>query len=662
MSRPLIIGNGSILVAFDANMTMRDFYYPYVGQWNHIMGHKNNLGFWVEGKFTWIDDQGWERMLGYRENSLVATAQAVHKGLALSVESMDAVHYQDNIYVKSLTIKNLSGREREVRVFFTHDFSIDETEVGDTALYDPQLRTVYHYKKNRYFMINGFSGHSRFHQYAAGTKRFAGAEGTWRDAEDGALSCNPIAQGSVDSAISFRLYLGAQGEQTVYYWIVAGRNFQEVRALNNYVWERGARQLLHKIHVYWRNWLNQEQWTFADLPEQVRNLYYRSLLTIRTHFDRRGAVVAAVDSDIMQTNRDHYCYLWPRDGALTVYALIRAGYGELAEKFFAFCANALTESGYLLHKYNPDGTLGSSWHPWLEQNQLPIQEDETALVLFCLWQCYKHNRDIEMAHEYYRSLARPMADFMCGYVDRQLELPLSSYDLWEEKRGIFTFTAATVYAGLKAAADLAELFSDDEQVTMYREQAEKIKESIAKHLYDPVLGRFIRGLVWDDQGSYFRQDTTLESSLAGLFLFNVFGADDPRLTATMRAIEEGLWVKTGVGGLARYTNDCYFQRSNDIQKVPGNPWFICTLWLAQWYIAKASTVKELTPAKALLHWAAVYALETGVMAEQLHPETGEPLSVAPLTWSHATYVLATLDYLDKYAILTGDSCRVNLTL
>lgn len=662
MSRPLVIGNGAILIAFDATMTMRDFYYPYVGQWNHIMGHKNNLGFWIEGKFAWIDDQGWERALGYCENSLVARAQAVHKGLALAVESLDAVHYQDNIYVKSLKIKNLSEREREIRVFFTHDFSIDETEVGDTALYDPQLRTIYHYKKNRYFMINGFSGHSRFHQYAMGTKRFAGAEGTWRDAEDGVLSCNPIAQGSVDSAISFRLYLGAKEEQTIYYWIVAGRNFQEVRELNNYVWERGARQLLHKIDVYWRNWLSQGQWAFADLPEQVKSLYYRSLLIIRTHFDRRGAVIAATDSDIMQTNRDHYCYLWPRDGALTVYALIRAGYGELADKFFAFCANALTEGGYLLHKYNPDGTLGSSWHPWLDQNQHPIQEDETALVLFCLWQCYKHNRDIEMAHEYYRSLARPMADFMCSYIDRQLELPLGSYDLWEEKKGIFTFTAATVYAGLKAAADFAELFSDDEQVTMYREQAEKIKESITKHLYDPVLGRFIRGLVWDDEGNYYRKDTTLESSLAGLFLFNVFDTDDPRLSATMKAVEEGLWVKTEVGGLARYTNDYYFQRSNDIQKVPGNPWFICTLWLAQWHIAKASTVEELTPAKALLHWAAIYALETGVMAEQLHPETGEPLSVAPLTWSHATYILATLDYLDKYAILTGDSCRVSSVL
>ena len=35
------------------------------------------------------------------------------------------------------------------------------------------------------------------------------------------------------------------------------------------------------------------------------------------------------------------------------------------------------------------------------------------------------------------------------------------------------------------------------------------------------------------------------------------------------------------------------------------------------------------------------------MAEQLHPYTGEPLSVSPLTWSHATYVRAVREYIDR---------------
>ena len=40
------------------------------------------------------------------------------------------------------------------------------------------------------------------------------------------------------------------------------------------------------------------------------------------------------------------------------------------------------------------------------------------------------------------------------------------------------------------------------------------------------------------------------------------------------------------------------------------------------------------------------------MAEQLHPYTGEPLSVSPLTWSHAAYVRAVRDYADRSARLS----------
>jgi hypothetical protein len=36
-----------------------------------------------------------------------------------------------------------------------------------------------------------------------------------------------------------------------------------------------------------------------------------------------------------------------------------------------------------------------------------------------------------------------------------------------------------------------------------------------------------------------------------------------------------------------------------------------------------------------------------VLAEQVHPYTNAPMSVAPLTWSHATYVSTVQAYLEK---------------
>jgi len=639
-----------MLVAFDEQLSMRDFYFPFVGQWNHIQGSRNMLGIWVEGRFSWLTAEGWRRKLAYRPETMVTDCSATNEEMALSLTISDAVHFSEDVFLKRVQVANPGSRGREVRVFFTHDFSIDESDVGDTALYDPRLHAVVHYKKSRYLLVNGFSGRSRIYQYACGTKRFQGAEGTWRDAEDGNLSGNPIAQGSVDSTISFRLYLQPGESQDIHYWIAAGRNNKEVLRLNELVLESGPSVLLDRIAHYWRTWVNSVPVDFGDLPGEISAAYKRSLLTVRTHVDRGGAVLASGDSDILATNRDHYCYMWPRDGALVTYALLRAGYGKAVRSFFSFCAGALTGGGYLLHKYNPDGTLGSSWHPWIHrsQTQLPIQEDETALVLWVLWEYFRREGDLDFALEYYQSLVRPIGGFLAGYFDEALELPRDSYDLWEERRGIFTFTASSVFAGLTAAANFAALLGENEAAREFRERAQQVKRGILVNLFDPGAGRFIRGLVWDPEKGRYRKDTTLESSVAGIFTFGVLDAAEDRVAATMAAIEKGLWVKTAVGGLARYYNDYYFQKSQDLDRIPGNPWYVCTQWLSQWHTARATRIEDLEKPRELLQWAAAHTLPTGIMPEQVHPESGNPLSVAPLTWSHSSYILSVVAYVEKY--------------
>jgi GH15 family glucan-1,4-alpha-glucosidase len=125
----------------------------------------------------------------------------------------------------------------------------------------------------------------------------------------------------------------------------------------------------------------------------------------------------------------------------------------------------------------------------------------------------------------------------------------------------------------------------------------------------------------------------------------MYPADSPKVVATMETIRERLWVKTEVGGIARYENDQYHQVSQDIENVPGNPWYICTLWLSEWYAAVAKTEDDLDRSKELMEWTAERALKSGVLAEQVNPYTNDPLSVSPLTWSHATFVTTVKAYL-----------------
>lgn len=639
-----------MLVNFDAELNMRDLYYPRVGQANHILGHRNALGVWVDGAFEWVHAKEWQRELAYEEDTLVSRVRATHPDLGLRLEISDAVHHRENLFLKRVRVRNLTAREREVRLFFTHDFCIDESDIGDTSLYDLATDATIHYKRNRAFLISGLAPEEGIFQYANGTKRFGGAEGTWRDAEDGWLEGNPIAQGSVDSTISFRLFLDPDDEGTLDYWIAAGEDFEEIRRLNRLVRREGVPALLQETRAYWRAWLGANRWDLKDLSEPIQRLFRRSLLVIRTQIDQGGAILAANDTDILRFNRDHYSYMWPRDGALVAYALDKAGYSELTKEFFRFCCRGISRGGYLWHKYHPDGSVGSSWHPWVRDGrpQLPIQEDETALVLWALWHHYAQTKNLEFAEELYAKLVRPAGDFMSGYRDGVTGLPLESYDLWEERRGVFAWTASAVWAGLKAAAQFAQLFGDDRRARKYFLAAGQVREAILTHLYDPAEGRFVRGGTFVD-GKFVR-DMTLESSIYGLYGFGLLDVDDERLVRTVEALEEGLWVKGPVGGMARYEGDYYFSRG--IPGVPGNPWVICTLWLCDWRIARANDLEELARAQSLLEWVVERAFNTGILPEQFHPMTGEPLSVAPLTWSHSTFVMTVLKYVEAYQRLT----------
>jgi glucoamylase len=67
---------------------------------------------------------------------------------------------------------------------------------------------------------------------------------------------------------------------------------------------------------------------------------------------------------------------------------------------------------------------------------------------------------------------------------------------------------------------------------------------------------------------------------------------------------------------------------------------------------------ELKLALPIFEWTAAHALESGVLAEQVNPYTNEPISVSPLTWSHATVVSTAIKYLEKLESLqTCDSCN-----
>jgi oligosaccharide amylase len=648
MPKDIPVSNGNLLLNFDSEYRIRDIYFPLIGQENHTKEHPFRFGVWADGRFSWIGPE-WEKDLRYRDNSLVTDVILKNAALSLELRCSDMVDSDLNVFIRKIDVIDTEMKERHVRLFFSHDFHLYGNDIGDTAYYDPRTRCLIHYKANRYFLINCLDeGKEGIQHFACGEKEVPGRLGTWKDAEDGELSGNPVAWGSADSAVGIWLDLDSGGRATAYYWVAAGTDHHEVAQLNQTVLEKTPAEMIRRTSDYWKAWVEKESRSSGDLPKSVTDIFNRSLLVLRTQIDNRGAIIAANDSDIVRFGRDTYSYMWGRDGAFVSAALAKAGYSHVCQRFFGFCSRVLSEEGYLFQHYNPDESLASNWHSWISDGVevLPIQEDSTALVLWALWIHYQCTKDIEFIRPLYKELVIKSADFLVKHRDSETLLPTASYDLWEERYGTHGYTVAAVIAGLRAAASFARLFRDMPLAETYDKVAGQMKAGIVQHLYSPSLERYARSGYRKDNG--YELDEVIDVSLLGLATLGVLPPKDPRMVKTAEAIRRHLWLNTPVGGCARYQNDTYQREDDTPEDVTGNPWFIATLWLGEYFIIRAENLQELHEAIPYLEWCGNNALPSGVLAEQVHPLSSAPLSVSPLTWSHSAFVWAVLQYTEKF--------------
>lgn len=647
MAKHVVLGNGELLVGFDRLGRVQDLHYPYVGQENHVaVHHIHHIGVWTEGDFAWFDDPSWNIEITCSGETFAGVVTARNERLRVELLFTDVVYNEKNILLREVEVRNLdeAREEREFRIFFGQQFQIAESKRGDTAYFDPASSAVIHYKGRRAFLANVRMGNTPMQEYSIGLFNVEGREGTFRDAEDGELGKNPIEHSSVDSVVGIHVSVRGKRKKCFHYWLAVGKSIEEVRDLNQYVLDRSPAHLIQTASDYWHIWANRQNFSFYGLDEEMVRLFKQSLFIIRAHADNRGAIIASGDSDLLHHGRDSYHYVWPRDGSRSALALDMAGDANVAQRFFSFCNAVVSEKGYFMHKYLPDGSLGSSWHPWVRNGkiELPIQIDETAVVLIALWKHYELTRDIEFIEKIFNSLIVKSADFLVDYTYADTHLPYPTYDLWEEHYGISTFGCATVYGALRAATNFSSLLGKHDLAERYTNRADKLKHAIEKYLYNDEAGMFYKLLKVENDSLI--PDATLDMSApAGMYLYGVFPVEDPRIRKSIETLEKELVLEHEPEGVPRYVGDMYFTQPGD----SANPWIVTTMWLARYYIARASSEKELEPVRAWFRWTVEHALPSGVLPEQINPRTGAPVGATPLTWSHAEYVITIIEYLNK---------------
>lgn len=601
MPRSSILGVGKLTVLMSGQGAITEMYYPGPGHANHLQDGGIRFAVWRHGVLHWLDSQEWVRRIEYdsEKNQIRWSFDG-----PLPLECCCTIG--DDEWTMAWTASE------ETRLFVYARFNIDESDIGNTAMWVEQLRSLVHFKDRFGFEIRGDDA-SPILDWACGLCGF-GAEGTWRDAEDGELSRNSIAQGSVDSTC--RLDLAADRTTLL-----------KIRALEKPFaptpfFKRPRSESSEKAPSF------DFDRELPSLPNSIRSLCRASESVIRAHIDRGAVPVASLDRDVMSTNRAHYAHCWMRDACHTVDLLDDMGDPGPAIGFLRFCATVIEpDTPYYLQKYTVDGDLASSWHPWLA-DQLPIQLDETAWVVKLASKLLSGGHiDQDLA---LNRVLRPSALWLAEFVDAS-GLPKPSWDLWEERCDV---AASTVCVVISALVDASRALETVERSTSERLRAasDAMYDSFASKLIDANRHTVHRRLSGDD---------VVDAGSLYAILLGVVDPLGPVADATIEQVRVALTVREGIGGIARYEGDYYFRRYDHL---PGNPWLICTMWLAQCLLARAREKSDLLEPLNWLEWAVERASGSQVLAEQYEPLTGEPLAVAPLAWSHVEFLRTALLY------------------
>ncbi len=643
MGRSIVLGNGSLTVGLNSRGLVHDFYYPHVGQENltnaRLAHHK--IGLWVDGVFSWIGGDGWEITADFESDALVGNTVMKNFNLGIAMKFIDCVDHEFNAFIRNITITNTSNSQKNIRLFMHQIFQISAHGRSDSVYFDPEDNFIVDYKGNCTLYVYGENeAREPFDQFAVGLYKVDGHEGTYVDAEDGELSGSSIEHGSVDSTIRISTVCEPNTSTTLNYWVVAADSRYVAKMVHNKILSDTPLKRISETKKFWQSWIEKSADKRSKIPEKYCELTTKSLLLIKVHMDKHGGIIASTDSSIYNYGRDYYSYVWPRDGALAIWPLIKLGYYDEAKQFFMFCRDVLTPQGYMMHKYQPDRSVGSTWHSMVinGNKELPIQEDETAIVIFMLGQYLDYSGDAEFIDKIYDSLIKPSANFMSSFIDEQTGLPHASFDLWEEKFTTSTYTTAVVCEALLVASKIAKNRPNClDDAVKWRSVANKISEN-SHVFFNHERGSLRKGFLLEKDGSLNFDNTLDLSSLYAGVISNLL--DKEEVAKSFSLIESELLDISPSGGVCRYENDGYFRSSSAYK---GNPWIISTLWVAQFYTLH----NNLEKAEKYLDWVQNIARASGALTEQINPENSQPMSVLPLVWSHAEYINTVLALTSK---------------
>ena len=619
-----ITGNGRLLVSFTGSGEANRVFWPeqdYAQQINNIfIGVKFD-----ESDTRFLHENLWYIEQRYEEKSNILVTKYENSDFGLRIYQRDFALNNKDIWVRNYSIENICDRSLNLKMFLHTDFVTADNDIRSGLMdFDNNLALIYN--KSNFVTIGADNKISGF--------QFGNSFDAIR--KDSLYGKDEISMTS-DMGLKFELgelLPNDKKDFSLFFAFSFDRDTGHEMLLDAI--ETGANKLIEEEKAYWKKEFKKYN-KLATGNEKVDEVYYQSILTFKLLTNKdTGAILAGVELDEKFSRCGRYGYCWPRDGIFITKAFDICGMSEEAERFYLVWAKkAQLKNGAWQQRYYLNGNLAPSWG---------IQLDEIASIIYGTWEHYEFTNKIEFLEEMWSAI-KPAALYLMDNIDSETGLPKPSYDLWEERFGEHTYTAASVTAALRYAASMAETMNVDLPLAkLWRETADKMVKSIEENLWSDNERRFLRGrrsrLNWwncdtveveTNKMGYKLQvadiDNTVDISLLGLTVpFNIFDPKDERIKKTVRAIEDRLDGFPS-GGFGRYEYDSY---------IGGNPWIISTLWLGMYYAA----VGDIEKCKEKIIWATKHSTNLGFLPEQVDKFTGKPAWVMQLSWSSAMFIIA----------------------
>lgn len=665
-----LLGNGRLLVCLDEAGSLAQLFYPHIDAGPHVRSFLTGIqvsevvqaddspmnappvmqqavrnGTVIDdtasgNAISWLNDSGWMHELRYAERTAVIQDTASNATAGVQIERTMAVHPDVDVLTIEIKVNNHRTRPLHCKLVTYADFDIDQRRSGNCCFFDIERSVLTFFSSDRYITI---ACDAPVHGFASERSSTGKVDRVFQDASAGTFSGREYAVGQVSGAICHDFGLIEAGGTTLQrIHLCFGRSLHEVMAVSSSV--AAKKQSIEETITWWRAHYADSQLEVGS--KIARSIYSRSLIVLRLLTDRRtGGIVAAPECDPDFVSSGGYGMCWPRDCAYNAHALDSVGQHDHARACYEWALHVQSFEGVWYQRYFTDGKLASIWGL--------VQFDETGAVVWAICRHIKLTGDNSYGQKVFSQLVRA-CEYMHAALDSATGLAPLTKDLWEERDGISTYACACTWGAFHELSELAVRLGKATEAEHWSSAAANLKRAIETHLWDATQERFLRGIrmkMYSDDierlrrepgfsasdiletesvGKIYysqRHDATIDTSILALSVpFGVFAPSDPRILATAEAVAK--YLTSPVGGILRYPNDAYRG---------GNPWVICTLWLA-WQDLLAGKKER---ALDLYTWVLEHRTVLDLLPEQIDRATGKPCWIIPLAWSHAMFLLVT---------------------